>query len=376
MRTTLDGLDRRLADSTLALVDIPSPSRDEHAVADYVTARLSAAGLGGTLVRRRESVATLGAFEPVAEAPRILLVGHLDTVPAQDNVPGRLDAGTVHGVGSADMKGAVAVMLALAEDIGAGALSPTVGVDFVFYDREEVAVAESGLTPLLDEFDALSGAALAIVMEPTGDTVQFGCLGNVDATLVFHGRTGHSARPWLAENAVHKGIRALQALATRAPLDDVIDGLVYREVASVTMASGGRAANVVPDTFEARVNLRYSPRRTPTAAETLLAEIAAGADEVVVHSNSPGAMPCVSDPLVERLLNSGPAGSRSRLGAQAKQAWTDVAQFAARGVTAVNFGPGDPALAHTREEHVAVAALVRSHETLTRFLTRPEPEPH
>lgn len=372
MRTTSDGLGRRLAESTLALVDIASPSREEGRVADHVQACLSATGLAGTVVRRRESVATLGASDPAAAAPRVLLVGHLDTVPAQDNLPGHIDAGVVHGLGSADMKGAVAVMLALAADIGAGTMSPTVGVDFVFYDREEVAVAESGLTPLLDEFSDLTGADLAIVMEPTGGTVQFGCLGNVDATLVFRGRAGHSARPWLADNAVHKGIRALQDVAAREPVDDVIDGLAYREVACVTMASGGHAPNVVPDRFEARLNLRYSPRRAPVQAEAMLARIAAGADEIVVHSNSPGAMPCVTAPLVEQLLASGPAGG-DRLEVEPKQAWTDVAQFAQRGVAAVNFGPGDPALAHARDEHVAMAALAGSYETLARFLTRPRP---
>lgn len=361
----------RLADTAIALVDIPSPSREEHLVADYVQARLADAGLGDTVVRRRNSVATAGAHAPSGEAPHVLLVGHLDTVPPQDNLPARSEGGVVAGLGAADMKGALAVMLALSEDVGAGRLSPSVALDFVFYDREEVPVAESGLTPLLDEIPALAGADLAIVMEPTGGAVQFGCLGNIDASLVYTGRAGHSARPWLADNAVHKGIVALQGIATAPPCDDIIDGLTYREVVSITMASGGHAANVVPDRFEARVNLRYSPRRTPAGAEALLSEIAVGADEIVVRSNSPGAMPWVTDPLVERLMDAGMSHGNSRLTAEAKQAWTDVAQFAARGVAAVNYGPGDPALAHTRDEHVEVAALVRSYETLARFLARP-----
>ncbi|MBX7159643.1 MAG: succinyl-diaminopimelate desuccinylase [Acidimicrobiia bacterium] len=363
----------RLAATTLELVDIASPSRDEHAIADHVEARLDAAGLGQTTVRRRNSIATVGAHSPGSDAAHVLLVGHLDTVPAQDNLPGRIDGDMIHGLGAADMKGALAVMLAIAEDLGDRTLSPELALDFVFYDREEVAVAESGLTPLLDELDALSRADLAIVMEPTGHTVQFGCLGNIDATFVYTGRAGHSARPWLADNAVHKGIRALQRIATASPHDDVIEGLTYREVAGVTVASGGHAANVVPDHFEVRVNLRYSPRRTPADAESLLVNLAGGADEVVVRSNSPGAMPCKSSPLVERLRTAGAGAAGGRLAAEPKQAWTDVAQFAARGIDAVNFGPGDPALAHARDERVEVAALVRAYETLTRFLTGPEP---
>lgn len=353
----------RLAADTLALVDIASPSRDERAVADHVLARLTGAGLGASCVRRRDSVATVGAHDPGDGAPRVVLVGHLDTVPPQDNLPGAIEADVVRGLGAADMKGAVAVMLALAEDVAAGAVVPDVALDLVFYDREEVAVAESGLTPLLEEFAHLRSAALAIVMEPTGDTVQFGCLGNIDASVVFTGRAGHSARPWLADNAVHKGIRALQALAALEPSDDVIDGLIFREVAGVTLADGGHAANVVPDRFEVRVNLRYSPRRAPEEAAALLTKLIPAADDIEIRSNSPGAMPCATNPLVERLIAAGDLVS------EPKQAWTDVAQFAARGVPAVNFGPGDPALAHARDEAVAIPALVRSYETLTRFMT-------
>lgn len=359
----------RLAADTLALVDIPSTSRDERAVADHVLARLTRAGLDGACVRRRESVATIGAHDPGDGAPRVLLVGHLDTVPPQANLPGAIDGDVVRGLGTADMKGAVAVMLALAEDTAAGVVAPDVALDFVFYDREEVAVAESGLTPLLDEFPHLRSADLAIVMEPTGDTVQFGCLGNIDAAVVFAGRAGHSARPWLADNAVHKGIRSLQALADREPTVDSIDGLAFREVASVTLAEGGHAANVVPARFEVRVNLRYSPRRSPEEAEALLADLVPGADAIEVRSNSPGAMPCASNPLVERLVAAGDLAS------EPKQAWTDVAQFSARGVPALNYGPGDPALAHAREESVRIPALVRSYDTLARFLTAGSAKP-
>lgn len=356
----------RLAAATLALVDIASPSRDERAVADHVLACLTRAGLGDACVRRRDSVATLGAHDP-GSAERVLLVGHLDTVPPQDNLPGVIDGDLVRGLGSADMKGALAVMLALAEDVASGDVVPKVALDFVFYDREEVAVAESGLTPLLDEFAPLRSAALAIVMEPTGGAVQLGCLGNIDASAVFEGQAGHSARPWLADNAVHKGIRALRTIAELEPTDDVIDGLTFREVAGVTLAEGGHAANVVPDRFEVRINLRYSPRRTPEDAEALLAELVPGADVITVRSNSPGALPCAGSPLVERLISAGD------LDLEPKQAWTDVAQFATAGVPALNFGPGDPALAHARDEAVAIADLVAAYETLVRFLTAGDP---
>jgi len=356
-------LAERLAARTLELVDIPSVSRDEAAIADHLGEVLAEIGLGGHATRVRNALATHGAHDAGPGAPLVLLVGHTDTVPPNDNLPGRISDGRVHGLGSTDMKGALAVVVELLRSIRSGDIEPTVSVDVVLFDREEVPLSESGLTPMLDGSEHLRSADLAVVMEPTGDTAQFGCLGNLSADVTFTGASGHTARPWLADNAVHKGILALQHIAAMEPKEDEIDGLVYREVLSVTRADGGRADNVVPDHFRVTVNLRYSPRRSPSQAVELLAELIDSAEDVTVRSNSPGAMPCADDPLMAHLRRCG------GLTAEPKQAWTDVAQFSARGVPALNYGPGDPHLAHTREESVSIESLVRCHDVLAEFLT-------
>ncbi len=241
----------RLAARTLELVDVPSESRDEARLAAHVAGVLAAGGvpaedLGDTCLAARRGA-------------RVLLAGHLDTVPAQGNRPGRRDAERVHGLGASDMKGALAVMIELAL---AGA-----PVDCLFFGREELPVAESALTPLLAR-ERLA-YDLVVVMEPTDNELHAGCLGNVNATWTFHGRSGHSARPWDADNAIHRAAPAIAALAAVEPEEHVFDGLCFREVASVTRIEGGIAANVIPDTARAHVNYRFAPaarRRPPRRA--------------------------------------------------------------------------------------------------------------
>lgn len=348
-------LAERLARRALELVDIPSESRSEAAIATRVQELLAATALGGRVRRFGNALVT----EPDGAVPGALLVGHLDTVPAQGNIPGRLESGVVFGLGACDMKGALAVMLELAANEALEAAP----VGWLFYDREELPVAESGLTPLFESCPWLTDIGLAIVMEPTAAAVQMGCLGNLSADVVFSGRSCHSARPWLGENAIHKGMRALLPIAEAEPAPDEVDGLVFTEVVSVTTIAGGIARNVVPDELVAHVNLRYSPRRGAGAAEELLRSLVGDEAELRVVGNSPGARPCAANPWLRRLQDAGV----DRV--EAKQAWTDVAQFAARGIDAVNFGPGDPVYAHARDEQVSVAALVESYETLLRVLT-------
>jgi succinyl-diaminopimelate desuccinylase len=347
----------RLARRTLELVDIPSPSREETRIADHVAAGLDALGVSGRVVRHGNSVLTL----PSGNRERVLFVGHLDTVPAQGNMPGRLEGGMVHGLGAADMKGSLAVLIELAAWLTAAGADTSLDAGFLFYDKEEIPVRESGLTPLFTAHPEAFEASLAVVMEPTGGEIQMGCLGNIQADAVFRGKSSHSARPWLGENAVHKGITALGELSSLDPVDDEIDGLLYREVCSVTRIEGGIAANVIPDEMRVHVNFRYSPRRGETEAEARLAELVPG-DEVVIASNAPAARPCGDNALLRRLRDVSTADVTP------KQAWTDVAQFASRDIDAVNYGPGDPHLAHTREEAVGVDALVAAFDVLTRFL--------
>jgi succinyl-diaminopimelate desuccinylase len=279
----------------------------------------------------------------------VLLAGHLDTVPAQGNRPGRRDGERVHGLGASDMKGAVAVMIELAL---AGA-----PFDCLLFGREELPMADSALTPLLAREPVR--AELVVMMEPTDNAIHAGCLGNINANWTFHGRAGHSARPWDGDNAIHRAAAAIAAFAEREPEPHEFDGLTFYEVASVTRIAGGIADNVIPDRAQAHVNYRYAPGRTPEEAEARLLELTGGAGEIVVTSNSPSGRVPEGNPHVERL--------KATLPVAPKQAWTPVAEFGAAGLDAINFGPGEPAQAHRSDESVRIEALVRAYRVLEEF---------
>jgi succinyl-diaminopimelate desuccinylase len=333
-------LAQRLAERALEVVDVPSVSREEARLSAHVLDVLR--GVGAT-----EAGDGCVVVRPEA---RVVLAGHLDTVPEQDNLPGRIADGAVHGLGAADMKGALAVMIELALD-GAP-------FGFVFFPREELPHAESSLTPLLEREPALRDTELAIVMEPTGNALHAGCVGNILARVVAHGRSGHSARPWDADNAIHRLAKQVGAIAAQPFEERTFQGLTFREAMSVVSVEGGIAQNVIPDRAEAIVNYRYAPGRTPDEAEARLREVV---DEgVEVFSNAPsGAVP-QGNPWVEKLRALG-------LAWEPKQAWTPVAEFARAGVDAINFGPGEPRYAHTREELVRIDALVEAYATLERL---------
>lgn len=332
----------RLARRTLELVDVPSESREEAAVTEHVLHVLRDGG-----VRLRDEGDTCLVFGELEDV-RVVLAGHLDTVPAQGNLPGRIDGGAVHGLGAADMKGADAVMIELA----------LAGVPFtyVLFGREELPHAESALTPLIERCPELAGASLAIVMEPTANAIHAGCLGNIFARLVVRGRSGHSARPWHADNAIHRLGEAIAAIAEQPWREHEFAGLTFTEAMSVTRVTGGIAKNVIPDEAVAEINFRYAPGRSPEEAEALLRAVCDPFGELSIDSNAPsGAVP-EDNELVDRL--------RGELAWEPKQAWTPVAEFSLAGVDAINFGPGEPRFAHARDEQVSVDALVRSYEVL------------
>jgi succinyl-diaminopimelate desuccinylase len=349
-------LAERLAARTLELVNVPSESRFEEPLAAQVLDVLRG---GGVDARDAGDTCVLAGATARRERPLVLLAGHLDTVPAQGNLPGRRDADAVHGLGAADMKGALAVMIELAV-AGAGGAGADVG--YVFFGREELPVDEGALTPLLEREPGLRTADLAVVMEPTANAVHAGCLGNVNATWTFHGRSGHSARPWLADNAIHRAAAAIASLAQVPPEPHDFDGLRFTQVVSVTGVAGGVANNVVPDLATAHVNFRYAPGTDAAEAERRLRAWCEPHGSLEITSNAPSAPVATGNPLVRALIRAG------ELAVAAKQAWTPVAEFARVGVDAVNFGPGDPAYAHARDEQVAIDALVRSYTTLERFL--------
>jgi succinyl-diaminopimelate desuccinylase len=346
------GLADRLASRVLELVNVPSESRSEAALAAHVLSVLpNAHDAGDTCV--------LAGATARGDRPLVLLAGHLDTVPAQDNLPGRLEDGVVHGLGAADMKAALGVMVELALTTLPDA---TVDVGFVFFGREELPFGDSALTPLLAREPGLREADLVVVMEPTDNALHAGCVGNINATWTFRGTAGHSARPWLADNAIHRAGRGIAALAELEPVDHEFAGLTFREVVSAVTIHGGVARNVVPDTCIAEVNMRYAPGTSAADAEVRLRALCEPHGELTIDGNAPsGAVP-EGNVLVSRLIEAG------GLETAPKQAWTPVAEFAAAGVDAINFGPGAPRFAHRRDEQVDVAALVTSYETLVRFL--------
>jgi succinyl-diaminopimelate desuccinylase len=347
-------LAERLAARTLELVDVPSESRDESALAAHVLGVLRDGGLAAR--DAGDTCVVAGATER-GERPLVLLAGHFDTVPAQGNRPGRRDAEAVHGLGAADMKGALAVMVELA----LARAQATIDLGFVFFGREELAVSESALGPLLAREPGLRAADLVLVMEPTSNAVHAGCLGNINARWTFHGRSGHSARPWFADNAIHRAAAGIDALAQVPPDPREFDGLRFTEVVSVTRIAGGIADNVIPAEAVAHVNYRYAPGRTAQEAEARLRELCEPHGTLTIEGNAPSAPVAVANPMAQRLIAAG------GLAVEPKQAWTPVAEFAAAGVDAINFGPGDPAQAHAREEHVRVDALVRCYETIEAF---------
>ncbi|HSC92367.1 MAG TPA: succinyl-diaminopimelate desuccinylase [Gaiellaceae bacterium] len=343
----------QLARRTLQLVNVPSVSREEAELADIVAAEVPLA------LRHREG-STLLFEAPRTGKPLVLLAGHLDTVPPQENIPGRLEDGVVHGLGAADMKAGLAVMVELARWAHEEAAPPAVDLAFLFFPREELPAAESAVPPFLAS-GLVDDAQLVVVLEPTANAIQAGCLGHLAATVVFEGRSGHSARPWLADNAIHRAVRALGPVASLPPRDVELSGLVFREVLSVTEIRGGIATNVVPDRVEARLSYRYAPDRTPAEAEAELARIVGPEGRLEELGNSPPARVVVDTPLARALREAG------AFAVEPKQAWTPVAEFSAHGLDALNLGPGDPRYAHARDEQVDAASLERTFRALQRF---------
>jgi len=339
-----------LAQRTLDLVNIPSESRSEAELYSYVTSAvpLDQAYSDG------ESV----IFAKRDGKPLVLLAGHTDTVPAQENLPGRIEDGAVVGLGASDMKGGLAVMIELARWAAETELAYDLAL--LFFPREELGPAENPLPGVFERTGLVDEAQLVICLEPTDNTLQLGCLGNLNARAIFEGKSAHSARPWFGINAIKLAFEGLQQVLTAEPRDVDIDGLVFREVISVTQLNAGIAANVIPARAEAILNFRYAPDRTPESAVERVRELV-GSD-VEILANSPPAHVASRSPLVEQLRAVG------GFEVQPKQAWTNVADFAARGLDAINLGPGATRYAHAVDERVEIRELERTYGALQRFL--------
>jgi succinyl-diaminopimelate desuccinylase len=343
-------IESALARRVLELVDIPSESRHEAQMYSYINAAVPL----HQVFADGESV----VFAKRTGKPLVLLAGHTDTVPAQGNLPGRLEDGAVVGLGASDMKGGLGVMIELGR--WASETDLTYDLALLFFPREELGPTENPLPGVFEQVPLIDESALVICLEPTDNTVQLGCLGNLNARVVFEGRAAHSARPWMGVNAIALALEGLAPVLHLEPRDVVIEGLLFREVLSVTQIHGGIAQNVVPARAEATLNFRFAPDRTPEEAEARVRELVGRELEVI--SVSPAAHVAASSPLVQELRAVG------GYELQPKQAWTNVADFAARGLDAINLGPGGTRYAHAAHERVEVAELERTFAALQRFL--------
>jgi succinyl-diaminopimelate desuccinylase len=346
---------------TAALVDIASPSFSEATIVEAIEAELRLCDwltvdrVGDNVVARTDQ----------GHPRRLILAGHTDTVPANGNEVARVEGDRLYGVGSADMKGGVAVMLELARTVR----DPAIDVTYVFYAREEVAAEHSGLSELYAARPDLLVGDAALLGEPTSAAIEAGCQGTLRMEIVLAGARAHTARPWMGRNAIHRLGALLAAIDAYEPRRPILEGCEFREALSAVSVTGGVAGNVVPDRVELVVNHRFAPDRTPAEAEAhvreLLVPFLEEGDTVAVLDAAGGAWPAVGDPVVQSLIvNEG-------LSVGAKLGWTDASTFSSHGVPAANFGPGDATIAHTAGEFVERAQLDAVHRGLLGVLSRP-----
>ncbi len=350
---TLD-LWRDAAALTADLVDVPSVSGDESALADLIEAALS--GLPHLSLHRDGNA--IVARTSVGRAQRVILAGHIDTVPVAGNLPSRAEDGLLYGCGSCDMKSGVAVQLRLAATLTA----PSRDITYVFYDCEEVEAERNGLLRLSRNSPELLAGDLAVLLEPTEGLIEGGCQGTLQAEITIHGTRAHSARPWMGHNAIHAAGPVLDRLRSYQPREPEVDGLIYREGLNAVGISGGVAGNVIPDRCVVTVNFRFAPDRDIGQAAGYLREVFSGFD-VAITDAAPGARPGLTRPAAAALLAVAGAAPRAKLG------WTDVARFAELGLPAVNYGPGDPNLAHSVGEHVPLAQIAGCEAKLRAWLS-------
>ena len=342
------------ASLTASLVDIQSVSGEEKVLASLIEAALR--GLPHLSVHRDGDA--IIARTTLGRPQRVIVAGHIDTVPIAANLPSHREGNLLYGCGSCDMKSGVAVALRLAARL----TQPSQDVTWVFYDCEEVEAERNGLLRLSRNRPQLLAGDLAVLMEPTNGVIEGGCQGTMRAEVVTHGKRAHSARAWMGQNAIHAAAGILELLRGYEPRKPDVDGLTYREGLNAVGIRGGVAGNVVPDECVVTVNFRFAPDRSAEQAAAHVREVFAGYD-VAITDSAPGARPGLGHPAAASLLAAVGGVPRAKLG------WTDVARFAALGLPAVNYGPGDPELAHSPDEHVDVAQIAECEAKMEAWLT-------
>lgn len=339
---------------TEQLVNMESVSHDEAAIADAIEEVLRT--LPHLTVTRRGH--TIVARTDLDRPERVVIAGHIDTVPLNDNLPARRDGGILHGLGTCDMKGGDAVMLKLAADVP----EPNRDITFIFYDAEEVDSVHNGLRKLAESDPDLMTADFAILMEPSNADVEAGCQGTMRVDVRTTGERSHSARSWKGVNAIHKAAPILALLNEYVARQPVIDGLTYHEGLNATGIRGGVAGNVIPDECVVEVNFRFAPDRDEANAEAFVRDFFEGFD-VTVTDMAAGALPGLDRPAAKAFVEAVGGKVAPKFG------WTDVARFTALGVPAVNFGPGDPMFAHKQDEHVPMEHITRCETQLKEWLS-------
>jgi succinyl-diaminopimelate desuccinylase len=338
---------------TRALCDIQSVSWNEAEICDEVETalkrmrHLTTERVGNTLVARTE----------LGRGRRVMLAGHLDTVPVNDNFPTRLDGDVLWGLGTSDMKSGTALALWIAATVE----RPKFDLSFAFYDREEVEAEHNGLNKLSQTRPELLAADFAILLEPTYGLVEAGCQGTMRVRVATSGKRAHSARSWKGENAVHKLAPVLERLNAYEAREVEVDGCTYREGLNAVFIGGGVAGNVIPDEGWVDVNFRFAPDRDEAAAEEHLREVFAGFD-IAISDSAPSCRPGLDRPEAAEFVAAAGGEFRAKLG------WTDVARFATLGIPAVNFGPGDPNLAHKQDERVEIPRIRACAEALRAYV--------
>ena len=344
-------------DLTALICDIPSVSGDETALANAVESALRSYP---HLHVDRNADAVI-ARTRLGRSERVIVAGHLDTVPIARNLPTRWDGDVLWGRGTVDMKGGVAVGLRLAAHVN----RPTRDVTYVFYDHEEVEAARSGLARIVRDNPEWLAGDFAVLMEPTAGQVEGGCNGTMRAEVTVRGRAAHSARPWMGSNAIHAAGDVLDRLRSYEPAEVDVDGLVYREGLNAVDIRGGIAGNIIPDVCVVTINYRFAPSRGEDEAETLVRDLFNGYEVTMVDS-APGALPGLGHPAAAAFVAAVGAQPRPKLG------WTDVSRFSALGVPAVNYGPGDPNLAHADDERVHVVEIEQCERRMRDWLAAAE----
>ena len=351
--TSLD-LASDIVDLTAALVDIESVSGNEKSITDAIEAALAPLPWL-ELWRHRHTLVARTSF---GREERVVVAGHVDTVPGNDNLPARVAGDALHGLGSCDMKGGVAVALKLASSLEA----PTRDLTYVFYEAEEVEAVLNGLTLISAVRPDVLAGDFAVVMEPSNAVIEAGCQGTMRVDVTVRGVRAHAARSWNGVNAIHAATDVLALLTAYEPRRPVIDGLQYHEGLNAVGITGGVAGNVIPDGCTVSINHRFAPDRSEADAEAHLRELFAGF-HIEVSDSAPGALPGLGLPAAAAFLEVVGGSANPKFG------WTDVARFSAMGIPAVNFGPGNPELAHTQGEFVPLAHLHSCLDQMTRWLS-------